>query len=85
MAGGGALYTLVTADLLSRVPPASVSFAGGIMAGAQSLAYVVVNPAIGAAVDHYQSYTWVAIALGIWVVPGSIIWLVWTPRPAVSS
>lgn len=79
MAGGGGLYTLVTADMLSRMPPGSVSFASGIMAGAQSLALILMNPQIGKVVDHYGSYDIPAVALGIWVIPGSLIWLWWKP------
>jgi ACS family hexuronate transporter-like MFS transporter len=81
MVGAGAAYTFVTSDLLARVPPASVSFAGGIMAGAQSLALIIVNPLIGWSVDTYGSYDIATITLGVWVVPGSIAWLVWRPKP----
>ena len=81
MVGAGAAYTFVTSDLLARVPPASVSFAGGLMAGAQSLALIIVNPLIGWSVDTYGSYDSATIALGIWVVPGSIAWLAWRPKP----
>lgn len=77
--GGGGLYTLTTADLLQRCPPASVSFAGGIMAGAQSLALIIANPLIGWSVDSYGDYTLVAIAVGLWAVPGALVWLVWKP------
>ncbi|HET9482659.1 MAG TPA: hypothetical protein VFO79_01775, partial [Xanthomonadales bacterium] len=80
MAGGGGLYTLTTADLLARVPAGSVSFAGGLMAGAQSLALVIVNPLIGWSVDTHGNYDLVAWTLGAWAIPGSIIWLAWRPR-----
>lgn len=79
MAGAAALYALVTADLLSRMPRNSASFAAGIMAGAQSLALIIVNPLIGASVDYYGSYDVIAITLGFWVIPGSLIWLLWRP------
>lgn len=85
MAGGGGLYTLITSDLLSRMPPNSVSFASGLVAGAQSLALIIVNPLIGAAVDRYGDYVTVSIALGIWVVPGSVIWWAWKPAPTFSA
>ena len=81
MAGGGALYTLITSDLLARMPAGSVSFASGIMAGAQSLALIVLNPLIGLAVDHTQSYAGVTVAVGLWAIPGSLIWLAWRPAP----
>jgi ACS family hexuronate transporter-like MFS transporter len=80
MIGCGAIYTFVTADLLARVPPASVSLAGGIMAGAQSLALIIVNPLIGWSIDTYGTYDYATWALGGLVIPGSIAWLVWRPR-----
>lgn len=79
MIGGGAVYTLVTADLLSRMPKESVSFAGGILAGAQSLALIVMNPLVGDAVDRYQSYDQVTTAIGLWAIPGAVVWLLWRP------
>jgi MFS transporter, ACS family, hexuronate transporter len=81
MIGSGAAYTFVTSDLLSRVPAASVSLTSGMMAGAQSLALIIVNPLIGWSVDRYGSYDVATITLGIWVVPGSIAWLAWRPKP----
>jgi ACS family hexuronate transporter-like MFS transporter len=81
MAGGGAVYTLVTADLLGRMPASSVSFAGGILAGAQSLALIIVNPLIGRAVGSLGDYDAVAIFLGAWAIPGSLAWQVWRPGP----
>ncbi|MBA3398074.1 MAG: MFS transporter [Deltaproteobacteria bacterium] len=79
MIGAGAMYTLATADLLSRVPARNVSLAGGMMAGSQSLALIIMNPLIGASVDHAGDYHAVTIALGIWVIPGSLVWLAWRP------
>jgi MFS transporter, ACS family, hexuronate transporter len=83
-AGAGALYTLCTADMLSRLAPEAVSFAGGIIAGAQSLSFIIMNPLIGRAVDRLHNYNAVALALGIWVIPGSLIWIAWRPRPSDS-
>ncbi|MBX3157564.1 MAG: MFS transporter [Deltaproteobacteria bacterium] len=77
LAGGGCLYTIGTADLLARVRPEAVSFAGGTLAAAQSIALIVVNPLVGASVDSTQSYDTSAIALGLWVLPGSIAWIAW--------
>ena len=76
-AGGGAIYTLVTADLLSRVPQGSVSSAGGILAGSQSLALIIINPIIGRVVDHTGNYDAVTLVLGLLVVPTSLIWSMW--------
>ncbi len=79
MAGGGIVYTLATADLLQRMPAGSVSFAAGAMAGAQSLALIIVNPIIGTLVDHYRDYDVAAVAVGAWALPGCLAWLVWRP------
>jgi ACS family hexuronate transporter-like MFS transporter len=79
MAGGGAMYTLVTSDLLARMPPNSVSFAGGILAGAQSLVFIIVNPIIGWSVEQTAGYDVATIAIGCWAIPGSIVWLLWKP------
>jgi ACS family hexuronate transporter-like MFS transporter len=89
--GAGAMYTLTTADLLGRMPPGSVSFAGGILAGAQSLALIICNPLIGRAVDRLGSYDLPAIGLGLWAIPGGLIWLAlrpatrFTPRPRAQA
>ena len=86
MAGGGALYTLVTADLLGRMPDDRVSFAGGVLACAQSVAAIVTSPLVGWLVARTQGYDAVAIALACWVVPGSLVWLAWNPtRSAAGS
>jgi MFS transporter, ACS family, aldohexuronate transporter len=74
-AGGGALYALCTSDMLSRLAAEEVAFAGGILAGAQSLALIIANPLIGAAVDSAHDYVGVAIAVGVWAVPGSLYWI----------
>jgi MFS transporter, ACS family, aldohexuronate transporter len=75
MAGAGAMYTLVTADMLSRMPPESVSLAGGTIAGAQSIALIIMNPLVGAIVDRNGNYDAVAIGVGAWVLPGALVWL----------
>jgi ACS family hexuronate transporter-like MFS transporter len=79
MAGGGGLYALATADMLRRVAPGHVAAAGGVTAAAQSLAYIVANPIIGAVSRSTHTFNGVATALGIWVIPGCLIWLWWDP------
>jgi ACS family hexuronate transporter-like MFS transporter len=81
MAGGGIVYTLATADLLSRVPPNAVSFAGGTIACAQSVAIIIANPLIGLSVDRSGSYDVAIYALAAWVLPGGLAWLLLRPRP----
>lgn len=81
MAGGGALCALLSADMLSRVDPRNVSAAGGITAAAQSLAYIIANPLVGTVVESTKGYTWVLIALGLWVIPGALLWLILKAPP----
>ncbi|MGD0525381.1 MAG: MFS transporter [Polyangiaceae bacterium] len=81
LAGGGAVYTLVTADLLGRMPPGRISSVAGVLTAGQSLALIVAHPLIGRAADAYGSYRLISLALAAWVVPGSLLWLAWRPRP----
>jgi hypothetical protein len=80
MAGNGAVYTLTTADMLHRVPAANVSTMSGIVAGAQSLALIISNPLIGWSVKTHGDYDIVAWTIGLWVIPGCLVWLLWKPR-----
>lgn len=82
MAGGGALYALLTADMLSRVPPSSVATAGGISAAVQSISHVVFLPLVGMLSKKTGDYTAAMVVLGLWVVPGTLLWLRLSPdRP----
>ncbi|MEZ4312953.1 MAG: MFS transporter [Polyangiaceae bacterium] len=85
MAGGGGLYSLVTADLLRRVPPSAVSTAGGLLAAAQSLALILANPGIGKWVQVSGGYTQVLAALAVLHIPGAAVWLLWKPPPVVRT
>lgn len=85
MAGGGGLYGLVTADVLRRVPPGSVSTAGGLLAAAQSLALIIAMPLIGRAVQATGSYEPVILTLAALHLPGAAIWLLWRPPPVVRA
>lgn len=82
MAGGGAVWTLVTADLLARLPRARASFAAGVLTGALSLANIIAQPLIGHAVDLTGRYDGIALTLAAWVVPGSLVWFAWRPAAA---
>ena len=79
VAGAAAVYTLVTADLLGRMPPGSVSAAAGIHAGAQALSVMIASPLIGLAVQRFGGYEGIEIVLGAWVVPGCLVWWWWRP------
>jgi NADH:ubiquinone oxidoreductase subunit H len=73
-AGGGALYTLLTADMMARVDPARVSMAGGLTAAAQSLVYVVMNPIVGRWIDRTHSFDGPLVLLGAVALPGAVLW-----------
>ncbi len=85
MAGAGALYTLSSSDLLTRVPPGRVALASSVLAASQSLVLIIANPLIGLSVTHFESYAPASVALGLWVIPGCAIWLFWRPRAASSG
>jgi ACS family hexuronate transporter-like MFS transporter len=78
--GACAVYTLVTSDLLSRMPTERSSFVAGVLTGAQSLALIVANPLIGAGVDAFGGFGRVAVLVGAWVIPCSLVWWAWRPR-----
>ena len=77
--GSGALRTLVTADLLARIPSDAIALAGGTLACAQSIAYIIAGPLIGYAHDHGVAYPTIALAISAWLVPGSVAWIAWRP------
>jgi cyanate permease len=81
-AGGGGLYTLLTADMMARVEPGRASTAAGLTAAAQSLAYVLGNPAIGRLVDHTHSFVIPLRLVGVVVLPGAAAWVLWPIRRA---
>ncbi len=82
LAGGGGIFALLTADMLARVHPSHVSAAGGLTAAAQSLAYVIANPAVGRVLDRTHSYALVLLVLGAIVPPAMIAWAIWPVRSA---
>lgn len=81
LAGGGGVFALLLADVLSRVPPTVVSTAGGICASAQSIAYIVWAPILGKLIESTHGYAVPFLVLAAWVLPGCLAWLLWTPPP----
>jgi ACS family hexuronate transporter-like MFS transporter len=77
LAGGGALFARLTADMVARVDAAHVSTAGGLTAAAQSLAYVIGNPLVGASFKHTHHFTSAAIVIGCLAFPGALVWVLW--------
>jgi ACS family hexuronate transporter-like MFS transporter len=82
MVGGGCLYSLLTQEMMSRVPPDRVSAAGGVTAAAQSLAHIIAAPLVGRAIDRAHGSYWPAMTvLGLIVIPGALIWILWPSPP----
>jgi ACS family hexuronate transporter-like MFS transporter len=75
--GGGGVYVLVTADMLSRVPVGRTSSAGGMTAAAQSLALIAANPLIGLTIDRTHGYDVATVTLGLAVLPASLAFVLW--------
>ena len=75
--GGGGIYVLVTADMLSRVPLAKTSSAGGVTAAAQSLGHIAAGPLVGMAIDRTHSYTVALVSLGLVVLPTTAAFALW--------
>ena len=84
LGGGGegrAQSRWCNSDTLSRMPQQLVAGSGGIIASAQSLGAIVVNPLIGMVVQQH-GYGGVLLALAAWTVPGCAAWIAWrAPAP----
>lgn len=85
MAGAGGLSAILTADVMAGVGPGLAASAGGITAAAQSVAYVIASPLIGRAVEATGHYDLALVALGAWLVPGTVVWIALRPRPGSIS
>ncbi|CAN5925672.1 hypothetical protein BH11MYX4_BH11MYX4_14600 [soil metagenome] len=75
--GGGGVYVIVTADMLSRIPVGRTSSAGGMTAAAQSLALIAANPLIGLTIDLTHGYGVATVTLGLAVLPTSLAFVLW--------
>lgn len=85
MAGGGAMYALLTSDMMARVPPAAVATAGGICAAAQSICHIAFLPLVGFLSQRLGGYAVPTVALGLWVLPFAVLWCLVPPRPAADD
>lgn len=80
MAGGAGLFAMLTADMVSRVGPGLAASAGGFTASVQSVLYVIANPLFGYGREHLGGYTEILLTIGIAILPGLAVWLLWVPR-----
>lgn len=78
IAGGGAMFAMLTEDMLARVAPSRVSTASGITAASQSIAYVIANPLIGLARERTTDAK-LTLVIGLLVIPGALVWLLTNP------
>jgi ACS family hexuronate transporter-like MFS transporter len=83
--GGGGLYAILTADLLARVPVTATGAAAGFMAASQSIAHVIANPSIGLIAEKTAGYAWVCAGLALWLLPMTLIWLLWQPKATAAD
>lgn len=79
LAGGGGVYTLITADLLARVPPERVAAAGSLTAAAQSLSLIVALPLVGRVLDRTHDFRLVGLLLAGLGAPALAVWLATDP------
>ncbi len=75
MAGSGGMFALLTAEMLNRLPAASVGEASGLVAASQSLLYILTNLSLGWALQKQGSYELPIYALASLVIPFSLYWL----------
>jgi ACS family D-galactonate transporter-like MFS transporter len=75
MAGSGGLYSLATSDMLAHAPRGTIPATAGFTTLTQSSVYIIVSPIIGKVVETTGSYTWVLVAAGLAVIPGTAYWL----------
>jgi MFS family permease len=86
MLGAGGLYTLASSDMLAHAPRRLVPSIASFTTITQSIVYIVLSPIIGKLVQHFGDYHWVMFGAGLWVLPGSLYWLVdATLRPGPTS
>ncbi len=75
LTGGGAVYTLLTSEMLARVDRSMTATAGGMTAAAQSIAQIVTAPLVGRSVDRTGSYTHSLVVLGLLALPFTVVWI----------
>ncbi|MDB4945613.1 MAG: D-galactonate transporter [Labilithrix sp.] len=78
-AGVGGLNGLITADLMARVPVSRTAAAGGLCAGAQSLAHIVASPLVGLLIDRTHGYGAALVSLGLLSLPTTMAFVLWAP------
>jgi ACS family hexuronate transporter-like MFS transporter len=81
MAGGGGMFAMISEDYLGRVHPSLVSTASGMGAAAQSISHIVFAPILGKLIESSGGYVTPYLMLGVWIIPGSVAWLLWKPPP----
>jgi ACS family hexuronate transporter-like MFS transporter len=75
--GRGGFTALVNADTLARVRDDEIATAAALIASAQSVIILAINPIIGASVDATASYTPVMLAVATFAALPVTAWAAW--------
>ncbi len=76
-------FAILTAEMIRGVGARTAATAGGATASAQSVMYVLANPAIGWGVARLGGYDAVLLVIAGLVVPGALLWPYLRPRAPV--
>jgi hypothetical protein len=67
---------------LANTEQSRVARTVSFLPAAQSLALIVASPLVGISVKASSSYAPIAIWLGLWTIPGALLWIAWSGRAA---
>jgi predicted MFS family arabinose efflux permease len=79
--GRGGYTALVNADTLARLRDDEIATGAALIASAQSVIILAINPIIGASVDATQTYTPVMLAVAAFAALPFTAWAAWRVRP----
>jgi predicted MFS family arabinose efflux permease len=78
--GRGGYTAIVNADTLARLHDGEIATGAALIASAQSLIILAVNPRIGASFDARHTYTPAMLAIAAFAVVPFTVWAVWRAR-----
>lgn len=81
--GRGGFSALVNADTLARMPDEWIATGAALIASAQSVIILAVNPLIGASVDATGSYSGVMIGIAVFTIAPYAAWAMWRPPAGI--
>ena len=80
--GRGGYTAIVNADTLARVHDDEIATAAALIASAQSVIILAINPIIGASVDATHTYAPSMLAIAAFTVLPFTAWAAWRARPS---